>query len=129
MQTNAYAKIGAVAYVVWGLLHLVAARMVFALGQTLEPGMVQGRVFQDAWNLFVFAMFGIAVAILWNWKNDRMGYWLNLAVVSAADIGFIVFLLMPGLVPWVPGGLGPAVWIVAAVFSTLGILQKGKHGS
>ena len=53
---NIYAKTGAVAYILWGLLHIQAARMVYALGGTLEPGMVQARVFQDAWNLLVFAI-------------------------------------------------------------------------
>jgi hypothetical protein len=68
-------------------------------------------------------LFGIAVAVMLNWKNSRLGYWLNLVVVSAADIGFIVYVLMPGYVPLIPGGLGPLLWILAVIFSTLGIRQ------
>ncbi len=120
---NIFAKLGAVTYVLWGLLHIQAARLVYMLGNSLEPGMVQGRVFQDAYNLLFFALFGIAVAVMLNWKNSRLGYWLNLVVVSAADIGFIVYVLMPGYVPLVPGGLGPLLWILAVIFSTLGIRQ------
>ena len=118
---NLFAKLGAVTYVLWGLLHLQAARLVHMLGQTLEPGIVQGRIYQDAWNLMFFALFGITVAVFLNWKNSRLGYWLNLIVVSAADIGFIVAVLIPGYVPLVPGGLGPLLWILALVFSTLGV--------
>ena len=121
-----YARTGAVAYVLWGLLHIEAARKVYLLGRSLEPGMVQGRVYQDAWNLLFFALFGIVVAIVFNWKNSRLGYWLNLVVVTAADIGFIVAILVPGYLPLVPGGLGPLLWIAALVFSTLGIV-KGKQ--
>ena len=88
------AKIGASLYVIWGLLHLVAAYKVFLLGSSLEAGMVQGRVYQNAWNLLFFAIFGTAVAIMLNWKNDRMGYWLNAIVVSAGDIGFVLFVLL-----------------------------------
>ena len=120
---NVFAKLGAVTYVLWGLLHIQAARLVYMLGNSLEPGMVQGRVFQDAFNLLFFALFGIAVAVMLNWKNSRPGYWLNLVVVSAADIGFIVYVLMPGYAPLVPGGLGPLFWILAVIFSTLGIRQ------
>jgi len=120
---NIFAKLGAVTYVLWGLLHIQAARLVYMLGNSLEPGMVQGRVFQDAFNLLFFALFGIAVAVMLNWKNSRLGYWLNLVVVSAADIGFIVYVLMPGYVPLIPGGLGPLLWILAVIFSTLGIRQ------
>jgi len=47
-----------------------------------------------------------------------------LVVISAADIGFIVYVLLPGHVPLVPGGLGPLLWVVAIIFSTLGILKS-----
>ena len=123
MNKNLYARIGAVSYVLWGLLHVQAARMVFMFGQTLEPGMVQGRIFQGAWNLLFFALFAIFVAVTMNWRNNRAGYWLNLGVVSFADIGFIVAVLMPGYAPIVPGGLGPLLWIVAVIFSSIGIRQ------
>ena len=126
---NLFAKLGAVTYVLWGLLHIQAARLVYMLGQTLEPGMVQGRIYQGAWNLLFFALFGIVVAILLNWKNSRLGYWLNLVVVSAADIGFVVAILMPGYVPLVPGGIGPLLWLLALAFSTLGILKTSQARS
>ena len=121
---NIFAKVGAVAYVMWGILHIQAARLVFLLGGSLEPGMVQGRIYQDAFSLLFFAIFGIAVAVWLNWRNSRLGYWLNLVVISAADIGFIVYVLLPGYVPLVPGGLGPLLWVVAIIFSTLGILKS-----
>jgi hypothetical protein len=123
---NAYAKLGAVAYVLWGLLHIQAARLVYELGQTLEPGMVQGRVYQDAWNLLFFAVFGIVVAVALNWKNSRLGYWLNLVVVSAADIGFVIAVLIPGYAPLMPGVLGPLLWLIALAFSTFGILEARR---
>ena len=123
LAMNQYARMGSIAYVLWGLLHLQAARLVYMLGDSLEPGMVQGRIYQDAFNLLFFALFGIAVAVMLNWKNSRSGYWLNLIVISAADIGFIVYVLLPGYVPLVPGGLGPLLWILAVVFSTLGFRQ------
>ena len=121
---NIFAKVGAVAYVMWGILHIQAARLVFLLGDSLEPGMVQGRIYQDAFSLLFFAIFGIAVAVWLNWRNSRLGYWLNLVVISTADIGFIVYVLLPGYVPLVPGGLGPLLWVVAIIFSTLGILKS-----
>ena len=123
IEVNLFAKLGAVTYVLWGLLHLQAARLVYMLGQSLEPGIVQGRIYQDAWNLLFFASFGIIVAVFLNWKNSRLGFWLNLIVVSAADIGFIVAVLLPGYIPLVPGGLGPLLWVVALVFSILGVLK------
>ena len=110
------ARIGAVLYILWGLLHIVAAFKVYSLGQSLEQGMVQGRIFQDAWNLLFFALFGIIVAVLYNWKNNKTGYWLNLVVVSAGDIGFILTILLSGYLPLFPGALGPILWLLALTF-------------
>ena len=118
-----YSKLVAVVYVLWGLLHIAAARKVYLLGQTLEPGMVQGRIYQDAWNLLFFALFAIVVAVALNWKNSRMGYWLNLVVVSATDIGFIVAILIPGYLPLFPGTVGPILWIIALALSTIAITR------
>ena len=112
----------------WGILHIEAARKVYVLGQTLDAGMVQGRIFQDAWSLLFFAVFGIVVAIFLNWKNSRLGYWLNLAVVSAGDIGYILFVLVPGYVPFMPGALGPILWVLAVLFSTIGIVSASQDG-
>ncbi len=125
---NVFAKLGAVTYVLWGLMHIQAARFVFILGQTLEPGILQGRIYQDVWNLLFFALFGIVVAVTLNWKNSRLGYWLNLVVVSAGDIGFIITILLPGYIPLLPGGIGPLLWLVALLFSTLGILAARRTG-
>ena len=125
-MSNLFAKLGSVTYVLWGILHIEAARNIYVLGQTLDPGMVQGRIFQDAWNLLFFALFGIAVGVFLNWKNSRLGYWLNLIVVSAGDIGFIVFVLIPGYAPFVPGVLGPMLWLLAVLFSTVGIIRTTR---
>lgn len=128
-MSKMFARLGSISYILWGILHIEAARKVYMLGQGLDAGMVQGRVYQDAWNLLFFALFGIIVAVFFNWKNSRRGYWLNLVVVSAGDIGFILFLLVPGYIPLMPGALGPLLWIVAVVFSTVGIVSGAKGGT
>ncbi len=47
-MNNLFAKSGSILYVLWGILHLEAARKVYLLGNTLDPGIVQGRIYQDA---------------------------------------------------------------------------------
>jgi len=85
-----------------------------------EFALAQGRIFQDAWNLAFLGLFAIVIAFTLNWKNDAVGYWLNLAVVSVTDIGFLLFIVGPGLIPLFPGIAGPVVWILALTFSTVG---------
>ena len=119
-----YARIGAVFYILWGLLHLIAAKKVFMLGQTLESGLLQGRIYQDAFYLLFFAIFGIVVAVMFNWKNSKLGYWLNLVVISVGDIGFIITVLMPGYIPLFPGSLGPILWLIALMLTTISMLKR-----
>ena len=126
MKTFAH-KIGAVMYFIWGLLHLKAAYSVYQLGTSLEAGMIQGRIFQDAWNLLFFALVGITVAVFFNWHNSRVGYWINLFTVSVTDIGFIAFVLVPGYLPVFPGILGPVFWVLGVLFSTIGLIASAKN--
>jgi hypothetical protein len=121
------AKLGAASYVVWALLHLQAAWAVYQLGRHGAPSMVQARLFQDAWNLACFSAAGIGVALTLNWRNNRWGYWINLAVIGVADIGFIIFVLLPGYLPPWPGLLGPLVWLVGLALTTIGLAQGRQH--
>jgi hypothetical protein len=119
-----YAKIGSGLYVIWGLLHIVAAVQEFMLGVTLEFGLVQGKINQGAWELLFIALTAIIIAVIYNWRNSRMGYWINLLMVSITDIGFVIFVFLPGYVSFATGILGPVFWISAAIFSTIGIRSQ-----
>jgi len=120
-------KIGASFYVLWGLLHTAAALDQFRVGSTLEPGLVQGKINQGAWDLLLISIVAILIAVRWTWRNGRLGYWINLAMVSAADIGFIIFVFIPGHVAFFPGILGPVFWICAALFSTAAYRREAHH--
>ena len=67
----------------------------------------------------------MAVAILLNWRNDRIGYWLNLIVVGAVDLGYVVLVVVPGYVPasLIPFA-GPIIYVIGAMFSTAGLLRR-----
>ena len=119
-----YAKIGSGLYVIWGLLHIVAAVQEFMLGASLEFGLVQGKINQGAWELLFVALTSIIIAVVYNWRNNRLGYWINILMVSIADIGFIIFVFLPGHVTFLTGILGPVFWISAAIFSTVGARSK-----
>ena len=117
------ARMGAISYIVWALLHFIAALSVYRLGQTMPGTMAQGRVFQDAWNLACFSIAAIGVALTMNWRNDGYGYWINLAIISVADIGFIAFVLIPGYLPIWPGLAGPLFWITGLLLTSAARLK------
>jgi hypothetical protein len=64
------ARIGAVFYVFWGVFHLVAANAVYGLAEQ-STGMVRARLLQDAFYLLFFAVAGILMAVILNWRNDK----------------------------------------------------------
>ena len=119
-------KIGAALYLLWGLLHIKAAIATYQLGATLEPGLVQGRVYQDAWNLVFFAISVSVIAVVLNWRNSRLGFWLNLGIASVTDIGFIIHVLMPGYIPMIPGIAGPILWVFAVIFTAAAIRKPSS---
>jgi hypothetical protein len=113
-------RVGTVFYVLWGLLHMVAAFQVFRLGRGQTSGMIQGRLYQNAWNLACIALAVIVIAIVYNWNNSLFGYWLNLVTTSITDIGFVLFIIVPRCLPLRLSIPGPALWILAAIASTVG---------
>ena len=126
-MTNAVGRLGSVSYFVWGLLHLQAAYSVYKVGASVEAGMVQGRLYQSAWNLLFFSVCAIAVALTLNWRNDRLGYWINAGVITLADTGFIFFVLIPGYIsPW-PGILGPVFWIGGWILTSIALVGNEKR--
>ncbi|MEJ1117103.1 hypothetical protein V9K92_01250 [Phyllobacterium sp. CCNWLW109] len=115
------AQAGAVAYVIWALLHFKASWSVYRFGQSMPEGMAQGRVLQDAWNLLWFSIIALVAAVGMNWRNDVRGWWINLVVVSVTDLGFIFYVLMPGHVPMWAGVAGPLFWVLGLVLSSLAL--------
>ena len=117
-------KIGATLYILWGLLHVKASIATYQLGMTLEPGIVQGRVFQDAWSLAFFAISVSVIAVLLNWKNSLPGFWLNFSLATVTDLGYIIHVLVPGYIPIVPGIAGPVLWVLAVIFTAIAIKKS-----
>jgi hypothetical protein len=115
---------GAICYALWGCLHLQAAYAVYRVGAALEPGMAQGRVFQDAWNLLFFGVTAIVIALTLNIRNNAWGYWINLGVLTLADTGLIFFILVPGYMPLWPGVAGPVLWILGWIFTTVAYFRR-----
>lgn len=120
MQTAKWAaRIGTGFYVLWGIFHLAAANSVYVLAEQ-STGMVRGRLLQDAFYLLFFAISGILMAVILNWRNNKQGYWMNGTLIAFADIPFILFVLVPGLIPWWPGLAGPLLWLAAFIFTSVG---------
>lgn len=140
-MTDSFAyRAGAIAYILWGALHAfvgVAALWSIALGDAgaglltladrapkLEGAGLGaatiGLLSHHAFNLLWGGIFAVVVGALFNWRNSRGGYWANLAVVSGLDVGFLLFVVMPGHIALMNSLPGPALWVIAIVLTTIG---------
>jgi len=137
MKMHAH-KIGAIFYVLWGIQHVAFGGMflyallsggipaVLALSDVTIPaqdfpGMLNGLLVWHSWNLIWFGLFAFIVGVAMNWRNSQAGYWMNLVVVSASELGFVFAILAPGYIGFSGAIVGPIIWILAVIFSTIGI--------
>ena len=125
-MSSVFAKIGAIFYILWGILHFQAAWAIYQLGEKQGPSMVQGRLWQDAFFLFLISMATIFVAVKYNWSNRPLGYWLNLFIVSIEDLLFIFLIVVPGYVPAKALLTGPLLWSLGLAFTTIAYLGRDK---
>ncbi len=124
-----YAKIGAIAYALWSLLHIVlgiqrlAARAEF--DQLTEAA---GRLAQGHWTLVYLGVFGLILSYF-NWKNTKWAYWVALFIISAEDIGFILFPVIHGGLEFPKSIIGPGLWMVGLIFTTIAYVRNVKKSS
>jgi len=146
-RTNRLARTGAVCYALWGIVHVLGAALQLAALRsqggagltamistarpfdaqaTAVPGASAAFMGMGAFNLLWIGVLVTVVAVTLNWRNARLGYWLNLGVVGATDAGLLWALLVPGVMAWSDGLVGLALFATAVVCSTLG--RAGVRG-
>jgi len=111
-------RLGALCYAAWGLFHIKVAVDIWWLGAG-QRGLVQGRLYQLAAYMVTIAVFVLVVGLWRNWRNDRLGYWLNLGVAGWADSIWVLVVVLPGYVGPARGLVPPAFYVGGAVLTTL----------
>lgn len=138
---NRATRIGAVFYALWGIIHVLGGATQLLTLRSQGPGALMGLIAtagppdpttvsippaaaafmgMGAWNILWIGLLVTIVAVTLNWRNDRLGYWLNLGVVLATDLGLLTALLLPGHMAWTDGLIGIVLFLLAAGFSTAG---------
>ncbi len=124
-------KLSAIAFVVWGVLHIAGGSAILA---ALANGPAAGYAFYAnaagdypaaagailAYNSFAILWTGAivaVVAVLLTWRDNPAGTYINLALTGLSEVGLIVFLILPGFVPWAQASLGLVPFIAAALLA------------
>jgi len=113
------AKIGAIAYALWSILHIVLG--VTRLTDRAADGTLSeaaGRLAQGHWTLLYLGVFGLILA-WFNWRNNPAAYWVAAFIISAEDIGFLLFPVLRGGLECPASAVGPGLWIIGLVFTTI----------
>jgi hypothetical protein len=139
-----FARIGAVFFGLWGLLHLVGGFAILATA--LGGGPAAGFAFYEqsggeftalagailAMNSFTIAWVGALVTVIaftMNWRNDCKGFLLNVTLAGMMDVALVVFLLAPGFVSLGSALNGISLLVLAVIFSSLGLLRQRKDST
>ena len=112
-------KIATVLWVIWGLVHALAGVIVLtsdasggfaAIADAIDPASltadyhpaIGGILNQHAWNLL---WFGVATVIggLLIWRGNMTAIWVTGMVGGLADLGYLLFVDIPGYVNFFPG--------------------------
>jgi len=144
MKRSTAARIGAMAFLAWGLVHVAGGGMLLLeraergpaaalrmIGSGISASLLPARVDPVTgaaltfhfWNLAWIGGFVAAVAVSLNWSNSRAGFWINLGVVAAADAGMVATLMLPGVISPAEGSVGLILAATAAIFGALGLAQ------
>ena len=119
------AKIGASAYALWSLLHIALG--VSRLSERAADGTLSeaaGRLAQGHWTLIYLGVFGLILS-WFNWKNNKAAYWVAAFIITAEDIGFLLFPVGQGGSPSFPTSIiGPGLWIIGLVFTTIAYVKR-----
>ena len=126
-------KVSAILWVIWGLVHALAGGIVIsnevnggfqAIADAVEANAlvndyhaaVGGILNQHGWNLLWGGIVTIIGGVL-VWKGNRTAIWVTAMVGGLLDLGYLMFVDVPGYVNFMPGTVMTIVSGTAIVLS------------
>ena len=136
-------KTAAILWVVWGLVHMLAGFIVLssdptdgfqAIADAVDPealaldypAAVGGVLNQHGWNL---GWGGVATIIgaVFIWRQNLTAIWVTGLIGGLLDVGYLVFVDLPGYVHFVPGTVMTFVSGAAVALSFwVWLTERGK---
>jgi hypothetical protein len=139
---NIYTRLGAIAYLLWGLLHLFGGFSLYiALQKSVDTALgafatnsasvalgehaaVAALLGYYAWLMMALGLIIIMISWKLSWNGYAGGYWFNLELIGLIELGMVFFVLMPGVMRWSDGAIGLALYAIGALLSTIGRKMK-----
>lgn len=126
-------KIAALLWVIWGAVHMLAGAMIIpadaaagfaAIADAVAPEALQadyhpavgGVLNQHAWNL-LWGGFVTLVGAGFVWRGNMTAIWVTAMIGGLLDIGYFVFVDLPGYVHFIPGTVMTIISASAIILS------------
>lgn len=126
-------KTAAVLWVIWGLVHMLAGVMTIAqppsqgfaaIADAVDPAVlatdyhpaVSGVLNQHGFNLLWIGLATIVGAVF-IWRSTTTAIWVTAVVGGLADVGYLIFVDLPGYVNFFPGTVMTLISATAIVLS------------
>lgn len=137
-------KIAAFFFALWGIVHILGGAMMLEgvlakgalsayneLATALTPSQINqahpmaGAIFGfHAYNIIWLGCLTTIIAVLFNWRFNRWGFYINLIIVAAADLGLVLFMLAPGYMAISDGLIGLVLFFIAAIFTGIAFRRQ-----
>jgi hypothetical protein len=124
------ARIGAIAFALWGILHIAgsafilaelasggpaAGYAVYGTAETVEASIAGSILGYLSFLLLAAGVVVAAIALRMNWRNSESGLAMNTGLVLLIEVGLVVFLLFPGHVSMAEAAPGIGLFLIGAV--------------
>lgn len=121
------ARIGAISYALWSLLHIgLGAVRLAERASAGDLAEASGRLAQGHWTLIYIGVFGLILS-WFNWRNHSAAYWCAAFVISAEDVGFLLFPVAYGGMGFPASAIGPMFWIIGLVGTSIAYFGSRPH--
>lgn len=126
-------KVAAGLWVVWGLVHAFAGVMTIiqdpadgfaAIADAVDPGLIAGDYHPAVGGIlnqhgFNLLWVGLAtfVGAVFIWRGNMTAIWVTAMVGGLTDVGYFLFVDIPGFVNFVPGTVMTIVSATAIILS------------
>jgi len=133
-STGAAAKIGALLFVIWGILHIwvgyEGSRLFINEGAKglwdfyTGGSKVPHGVFQHSTDAGVLGLF--VAWMIWR-QASWVGFFIGVFVIGICDLTFLFVTLMSGVVELnLPTVIGPILWFLAVAITPFGLPKSDK---
>lgn len=137
-----YAKLGAIGFGLWGLLHMAGAIVI--LSATLGTGPAAGYAIYGydggplpgatgailayfAYFLVLSGASALGIAVKLNWSNSQTGLAINTGLILAVEIGLIIFLIVPGYLSVFEALPGFVFFAMGAILGGIACTRDPSH--